>query len=354
MNRFRAGVLAAVCVAASSSTGRGSRHQPNLEPVRLPDFSSAADSVRTQAHEREDALNRLLATPSAAPDRQAAAFAELGKLLLAGEYERAAEACFRNAQALTTKDGRWPYYLGHVYRKEGQLAAAEASFRRTLTLQPDNIPAMYWLGQALLDLGRPDEASPVFDRALSVEPGSAAILSGIGHVDLARGDYTDAAARFEQILSTDPAADFAHYPLAMAYRGLGQLDEANDHVRHPRASEPGPVDPLMEEVTALLDSAMAYQSRGIEALKRGQAETAATAFHRATVLDPNSATLHHRLGTALFLTGDIAGATGEFQEALRLMPQLARAHYSLGVIDGVDWERCRIRRRVRRGIGRRP
>jgi tetratricopeptide (TPR) repeat protein len=38
------------------------------------------------------------------------------------------------------------------------------------------------------------------------------------------------------------------------------------------------------------------------------------------------------LGTALFMMGDPAGASDRFHEALRLSPQFALAHYSLGVL----------------------
>jgi tetratricopeptide (TPR) repeat protein len=191
---------------------------------------------------------------------------------------------------------------------------------------------MYWLGETRLDQGRTDAAASAFSQALTVAPRSPSILAALGRVDLARNDYATAVSHLEQALAADPGAAFVHYPLAMAYRGLGDVAKAEAELRQPRTASAAPADPLMQDVTRLLDSAMAYQSRGIDALRRNDAASAAVLFRRATELNPTSGPLHHRLGTALFLLGDVDGATREFGEALKLSPQLARAHYSLGII----------------------
>src|SRR5262245_4443283 len=44
--------------------------------------------------------------------RSAAAWGELGKLLLAHTFETEADVCFEQAAALDPDDGRWPYYRG--------------------------------------------------------------------------------------------------------------------------------------------------------------------------------------------------------------------------------------------------
>src|SRR5438128_5493330 len=44
--------------------------------------------------------------------RSAAAWGELGKLLLAHTFEAEAEVCFEQAERLDPDDGRWPYYRG--------------------------------------------------------------------------------------------------------------------------------------------------------------------------------------------------------------------------------------------------
>jgi tetratricopeptide (TPR) repeat protein len=58
----------------------------------------------------------------------------------------------------------------------------------------------------------------------------------------------------------------------------------------------------------------------------------AAAFRKGIELAPREASLHHKLGTALFLDGDARGAAEQFTEALRLSPTFAKAHYSLGIL----------------------
>ncbi|PYR53354.1 MAG: hypothetical protein DMF95_04350 [Acidobacteria bacterium] len=71
---------------------------------------------------------------------------------------------------------------------------------------------------------------------------------------------------------------------------------------------------------------------GIRALERRQWEVAATYFRRGIEMGPDTPSLRHRLGTALFMMGNLHDAVAQFETALRLSPDFAKAHYSLGVI----------------------
>jgi Flp pilus assembly protein TadD len=56
-------------------------------------------------------------------------------------------------------------------------------------------------------------------------PEVVAALAGLGRAALPRHDYARAAQVLEQALGLDPTAESLHAPLAIAYRGLGRLDE---------------------------------------------------------------------------------------------------------------------------------
>jgi tetratricopeptide (TPR) repeat protein len=79
-----------------------------------------------------------------------------------------------------------------------------------------------------------------------------------------------------------------------------------------------------------------YDTRSRNALMRGDWATAMSEARRGLALDGTSPTigaaLHHRLGTALTQTGDIAGAEREFEASMAAVPDMPRAHYSLGVL----------------------
>src|SRR5262249_39206113 len=149
-------------------------------------------------------------------------------------------------------------------------------------------------------------------------------------------DYARAAERLEQALAMAPSQPAIHYPLAMAYRGLGQMDKADAHMRARAPGEIRPPDPLMLELETVLESAIAYEVRGAKALDDRDWTGAAASFRKGIELAPGEPSLHHKLGTALFLGSDTNGAASEFAEALRLSPTFAKAHYSLGVLLGAS------------------
>lgn len=53
-------------------------------------------------------------------------------------------------------------------------------------------------------------------------------------------------------------------------------------------------------------------------------------FTAGTIVQPDEARAHCKLGTALKAQGDLDGAIAEYRAALRLEPDNAMAHYDLG------------------------
>ncbi len=302
-----------------------------LPPVGLPDLSRlaapAAVEVRTRYGTVEDALG------SGAPTVEiASACGALGLILMAAEYFDAAAVSFRHAEALAPRDARWPYYLGHLHRMMEDRGEAVAAFERALALRASDVPTLVWLGRARLDEGRPELAERQFRQAFAFDPRSAAALAGAGRAALARRDFLGAAEYLEQALAAAPQASRLHYPLAMAYRALGEVELAEQHLARRGGVEPPLSDPLMEELDALLPSAMKFEGRGIRALRGGRWAAAVEAFREGLELDPDNASLRQRLATALAAGGDTRAAVEQLEETLRRSPDFPRAYFSLGAI----------------------
>jgi tetratricopeptide (TPR) repeat protein len=277
-------------------------------------------------------LTSLIENPATPRADLAGAYGDMGNLLLAADYFEAAEPYYLHAQALAPDDMRWPYYLGHVYMAKTEPAKAVASFERTLRLRPSDLAALVWLGGVYLDQGQPEMAEPLFTQALAIQPRAVSALFGRGRAALAKREYSRAVDQFEQVLAADPRASIAHYPLALAYRGLGDTARAEAHLRQQGTVEVGPPDPLMVELRGLLHGAIAEEARGIRALDSGDFQAAASFFRKGVELTPDNPSLRHKLGTALSLTGDTRGAVEQFEETLRRSPSFSQAHYSLGVL----------------------
>ena len=332
------GAMAIAAVGCHSREGVAERRAPDgstLQPVSLPDLSKLSPSVQSQIREQHAALVDRLADRAVAPRELANSYGEMGRLLMAAQSD-AADAYFVNAQALDRADVRWPYYLAHLARRKGDLPNAAALFARVIELEPANVAALFWLGDVYLAQGKPDAARPHFAKVLELQPDSLSARFGLGRTALAEQDFRRAVEYLEEVLARDPQAAGAHYPLALAYSGLGDTRRAEVHLQQRREHEILPADPLMVELDGLLRSAQTLETLGIRALDRQDWTEAAAQFRRGLELEPNHASLRHRLGTALYMMGDLRGARAEFEQALRASPDFARAHYSLGVLAASD------------------
>jgi tetratricopeptide (TPR) repeat protein len=292
-----------------------------------------APSAQAQVRQTYSALMEKVASHGLSEAELANAYGDFGKVLMAADQRDTAELSLLDAQLLAPSDVRWPYYLGHLYLRNGDLTRASTSFERALELKPDEIAALVWLGNVLLDQGRAGEAEPRFERALSVQPDSVSARFGLGRAALAKQDYQKAVDALEAVLRQNPEASAAEYPLAMAYRGLGDTAKAEAHLR--RRSDNTkilPADPLMAELDHLLESPQAYESRGIEALNNKDWAGAAALFRKGLELAPDHAALRHRLGTALYMQGDVRSAQEQFEQVVRASPDYYLAQFSLGVL----------------------
>ncbi len=196
---------------------------------------------------------------------------------------------------------RWPYYLGHVARMKNEPARAAALFERALALQPDHVPSLVWLAEMRLVEGRrgrrgtaADESARASSRA---RPPS---LYGWAARSSKPGTTPAAAKNLEAALALRPASSSIHYPLALAYRGLGDATRAEAQMRLRGNVDVPPADPLMQQVGGLLQNAAAAEVRGAEALGKRQWAEAVTYLREAIQAAPDNAFTRLNLGTALF------------------------------------------------------
>ena len=338
--RLRCACVCALSVLLVAAGCRGWVGRDLVAPP-LPDLSRVDRGVQAQVRERYETLTRAMDSRAGASGL-AAAFGRYGMVLQAAEYDDVAEPCYLNAQRLEPDEIRWPYYLGSLYRSRGETDKAEGAFKRALELRPDDLATLIWLGRLRLDQGRPEAAEPLFTKAYRLAPRTVAVLAGLGRVAVAKRDYAQAVKYFEDALAIDPEAESLHAPLATAYRGIGEPDKAQPHLRQWRNRDIFVPDPLQHELDLLLESALSYELRGVRELEARDWKAAAAFFRKGIALahdnTPLSRSLHHKLGTALYLTGDLPGAREQFEDVVRQAPPAgvdeatAKAHYSLGVL----------------------
>ena len=334
-----AALSAAACGAAGGDApGAGPPAAVGAEPaawevraVEMPDLSLLPESVQGQVRGRFATLAAVSERANAPAGELAEAHGDIGLILMATRHHTGAEASLRNAEALTPRDPRWPYYLGQLFLLTGDPARAVEPFERALDLRPTDLPTIVRLGEAYLDRDRVEDAERLFTHGQEIAPESAAVLEGLGRARLALGEQAGAVELLEQVLALDPQATRVHYRLALAYRGLGDRERAERHLERRGDGRPGLRDPLMQDYYWLLESADAYHNRGRLAMEAEEYTAAVEMFRRGLDLDPDSAEIRHALGLALYWMGDADRAVAEFEETLRRTPGHAPTHLSLGI-----------------------
>lgn len=142
-----------------------------------------------------------------------------------------------------------------------------------------------------------------------------------GIADLNRTDYANAAAEFEAALKhnlAEPQGSTAHYDLALALAGLGQLDRAASECRTAISLDPGFLAAYANLIT--ID------------LRRGDDADARKAADRFVTLAPASARALYMRGLIALRGGDVATARSQFNALLQRNPAYAPAHYDLAIV----------------------
>ena len=313
-----------------------------MQEVTLPDLSRMDPAVQEQVRERYQAMLETIKKPGATNEERGRAYGGVGMLLHAGEYYAAAKPAYLNAQVLMPQEPRWPYFLAHLAKNQGDTAAAMAAFNRVLEISPNDVPTLIWLGRGYLDQGQAEKAEPLFERARQLAPKTPAVLVGLGQAALARRDYARAASTLEEAVALNPSLLSVHSPLAQAYRGLGDMAKAEEHIKQWKNTEVLVPDPLRQEIDLALESGLSYELRGVRALEQRDFPAAEGFFKKGVDITPGTTglgrSLRHKLATALYMQGDVRGAMKWFEETIKMAPAsgidetAAKAHYSLGVL----------------------
>ncbi len=351
--------LALLCLARAGMVGAdeltsaitrpGPAGEFRLTPVPRPDLSRTEEVVRKNLIGARRNLIKAVKTPTITNLELALAYGDAGGFYLAHQLYVAAEACYANARLLSPRDYRWPYFLGYRYQKDSKLEKAGEYYQQSLELHPDHAPARLRLGQVYLDLNRMEQGRPLLLEVVN-EPGlRAAALFGLGRAALARREFARAVEFFHQTLKESPDSSSVHYPLAMAYRGTGNIQQARAHIAKRGEGEPRVVDPLVDDLAKLLSGARSLFYRAIEALRDGHFDVAVEAFTVALELEPDNVNARVTLARANYLNGDRNGAMEQLREALERGPEHELGLFLMGVMleeEGAPEEAADYYRRV--------
>ena len=312
--------LAVILVVLVACVPRIADTQPPLLPVPLPRLDGLERAVADQIRDAHRTMLEVVAKTGASRDA-ADAYGSLARVYHAYEFFDSAEPAYVNAGRLAPRNGEWFHLLGSLYKQTGRLEEAAQAFATARRLQPGDRAAAIHLGEIFLSLNRLLDAREQFQSVVDTYP--AVARRGLGDVALRERRYAEAVEHYRFVLDRVPQAASIHYSLAMAYRGMGRLDEARAHLERRGQGGVYAADPLVESLQTLVRGERAWVMQGRRAYEAGQFREAADAFTKALAVAPSSVTARINLAAALVQLGNDADAVRYLQSAFRDAPEEA-------------------------------
>jgi len=320
-------VLLAVTPAVYSQSSR-----KDLVAVRWPDLTNLEYGVREQIKGLENSVVIAARNNALSPTGLGEEYGKLGQIYHAYSLIAPAHDCYLNASILAPKDFRWIYLVAKLDQQEGRFEDAIRRYRIARTLRSDYVAVPVNLGNIFLELNRLEEARASFKEALEIDKNNPAAHYGLGQVALSNRNYAEAIEHFDQTLAQVPTANRVHYSLAMAYRGLGDVEKVKTHMAQQGSVGVRVSDPLVDSLQDLIEGERIHFARGKIAFEARRFVEAAVEFRKAVEASPKSVAARINLGITLSQLGDAQGATEQFEEAVRLEPRSVNAHYNLAIL----------------------
>ncbi len=299
-------------------------------PLPDPELEGLEAGVEARLTAAREALLSAVESPGVEPLERGRLYGNTGRVFHAHHVFTVAEACYLNAAELDPEEPLWPYLLGFLYGDTARYDRARARYRRVLELDPQHQLAALRLAQILLETGELEAAAELLAGVDREGDLAAPVHAALGKIATAREAHAEAVRHYEAALAAQPQASQLHYPLALAYRHLGQVDKAREHATAGGTAKVAVADPIAGDVGALSVSSQMFLTTGAQALKAERFDLAEKAFRGAIAVNPENKRAHLNLAVVLARAGDLEAAEASAREALRLDPEYGVAYFNLG------------------------
>ncbi len=309
----------------------------------------AADYVSTgnpsDISTAEEHTDLLLKKQPNDPDSHIAA----ANLLNAQQKFPEAIAEIQKAIALAPARGDSYLNLALVQTKVGQFDSAEANYKKAIDLNAQGENAHLALAAFYQTRGRYPEAEQQVQLVIAADPKDVNARASLAKLYMSEGKRAEAEQFLSQVKRDFPKNSVAYRMLGDYYFAEGDLDKATAeygslHQEHPKDSEVSrnyvqllilknrlpEADQLNESTlksNAKDDQALTF--RGEIQLQRNQVNEAVQTLQGVVSRNPDMAVAHYQLGLALSRLGEADRAGTEWQQAIRLRPNMVEADRAL-------------------------
>ncbi len=211
--------------------------------------------------------------------------------------------------------------LGLLYYEKNFLEDARTHFEEATRVDPSSAGSWNNLGLTLRRLDRESEAMSAFQQAVRLSPEDPSIVSNLASSFIGAEKWLEAVALLSEVTDKNPVDGLSWLNLALAQRGMGNIDGARESLARVLALDPENRNRLASQASTYLAVIEHENDRMFEA---------AAAARQATELDPESVDAWVYLGLAQLATEDSAGALESFEQAQTLAPTRAEVHNNVG------------------------
>ncbi|MBZ0114661.1 MAG: tetratricopeptide repeat protein [Thermoanaerobaculia bacterium] len=246
--------------------------------------------------------------------------------------------------------------LGLLYYDKNFLEDARTHFTEATRLDPQSEGAWNNLGLTLRRLDRETEAIQAFQKAAQIAPDDPSIVSNLASSFIRAEKWLEAVSLLIDVTERNPVDGLSWLNLALAQRGMGNIEGARESLSRVMALDPENRDHLASQASTYLaviehdagnmpatiaaankavnldpQNLDAWVYLGLAQLASDDATGALASFERALTIAPTRPELHNNVGTARMETGDYEGAETAFRQALAIRPDFQEAQANLDV-----------------------
>ena len=213
--------------------------------------------------------------------------------------------------------------LALAYQLSGEQPKSREAYQRAVAAAPGNVDNVFSSGIGLISVGAPEQAAELFTSASVAYPNEAKLWLGLGIAqDMARRKL-DAIQSLLRAIAIDPDYIPSYFFLA----GLADASPESATEIRKRLAEFAVAHPTSAE--AHYDYALAlWRQHRTSPLTASNSEIESQ-LKLALASDPNMARAHYQLGVLYADSNDFLRAESELQQAVKLEPDNAEAHYRL-------------------------
>ncbi len=257
-------------------------------------------------------------------------------------------------KAIELNPSRWESYLGLALLqvKNNQGIEAESNFRKAAALSPKATDPLIMLGSYYQSTGRLNEAEQQFRTAISTDPKNPALYGFLAKLYLSEGKKEQAETLLSDAKLNFPADSVGYRMLGDFYSATGDLGRATDeytrlYQQHSKDIQVKKnyvqlliLSNRLEEATKLIDEILKSNPNDNDGqlyrceiqIRQGHYTDAIPTLQTLTTNDPANSLAHYYLGAAFERSGDLEGAQREWQQAVRIRPEMVEAQHGLAGI----------------------